>query len=48
MRVIMATPRSAVPSFSLNPKDHGREILAYLRDPDSHLMEVGQVTGLLD
>src|SRR6201998_44965 len=26
------------------PKDHGREIRAYIRDPDGHLIEVGQST----
>jgi lactoylglutathione lyase len=34
--------------FLTEPKDHGREIRAYLRDPDGHLIEVGQVTGLLN
>ena len=34
--------------FLTEPNDHGREIRAYLRDPDGHLIEVGQVTGLLD
>ena len=34
--------------FLTEPKDHGREIRAYLRDPDGHLIEVGQVTGLPD
>src|SRR5499427_763830 len=33
--------------FLTEPKDHGREIRAYVRDPDGHLIEVGQVTGLL-
>jgi lactoylglutathione lyase len=33
--------------FLTKPKDHGREIRAYLRDPDGHLIEVGQATGLL-
>ena len=33
--------------FLTEPKDHGEEIRAYLRDPDGHLVEVGQVTGLL-
>ena len=33
--------------FLTEPKDHGREIRAYLRDPDGHLIEVGQLTGLL-
>jgi lactoylglutathione lyase len=34
--------------FLTPPKDHGREIRAYVRDPDGHLIEVGQATGLLD
>jgi catechol 2,3-dioxygenase-like lactoylglutathione lyase family enzyme len=34
--------------FLTQPKDHGREIRAYVRDPDGHLIEVGQTTGLLD
>jgi lactoylglutathione lyase len=34
--------------FLTEPKDHGHEIRAYLRDPDGHLIEVGQVTGPLD
>ena len=34
--------------FLTQPKDHGPEIRAYLRDPDGHLIEVGQVTGPLD
>lgn len=29
-------------SFLTPPKDHGREIRAYVRDPDGHLIEVGQ------
>ena len=32
--------------FLTEPKDHGREIRAYIRDPDGHLIEVGQTTGL--
>jgi catechol 2,3-dioxygenase-like lactoylglutathione lyase family enzyme len=32
--------------FLTPPKDHGREIRAYLRDPDGHLIEVGQSTGV--
>jgi lactoylglutathione lyase len=32
--------------FLTDPKDHGREIRAYIRDPDGHLIEVGQTTGL--
>lgn len=28
--------------FLSEPKDHGSEIRAYIRDPDGHLIEVGQ------
>ena len=31
--------------FLTEPKDHGAEIRAYLRDPDGHLIEVGQTTA---
>ena len=34
--------------FLTEPKDHGREIRAYVRDPDGHLIEVGQSTGIID
>jgi lactoylglutathione lyase len=34
--------------FLTEPKDLGREIRAYVRDPDGHLIEVGQTTGLLN
>jgi len=30
--------------FLTEPKDHGREIRCYIRDPDGHLIEVGQTT----
>jgi catechol 2,3-dioxygenase-like lactoylglutathione lyase family enzyme len=30
--------------FLTEPKDHGHEIRAYIRDPDGHLIEVGQTT----
>jgi catechol 2,3-dioxygenase-like lactoylglutathione lyase family enzyme len=33
--------------FLTPPKDHGREIRAYVRDPDGHLIEVGQSTGVI-
>ena len=33
--------------FVTAPVDHGREIRCYLRDPDGHLIEVGQATGIL-
>jgi lactoylglutathione lyase len=39
------TAKGAV--FLTEPKDHGREIRAYIRDPDGHLIEVGQATGIL-
>jgi lactoylglutathione lyase len=29
-------------NFLTEPKDHGREIRAYIRDPDGHLIEVGE------
>ena len=34
--------------FLTEPKDHGGEIRAYVRDPDGHLIEVGQSTGILE
>jgi lactoylglutathione lyase len=34
-------------TFLTEPKDHGREIRAYIRDPDGHLIEVGQTVGPL-
>lgn len=34
--------------FLTEPKDHGQEIRAYVRDPDGHLIEVGQATGALE
>jgi len=33
-------------TFLTEPKDHGREIRAYIRDPDGHLIEVGQSARL--
>lgn len=33
--------------FLTDPMDHGQEIRAYARDPDGHLIEVGQATWLL-
>jgi catechol 2,3-dioxygenase-like lactoylglutathione lyase family enzyme len=33
--------------FITEPKDHGSEIRCYLKDPDGHLIEVGESTGLL-
>lgn len=34
--------------FLTEPKNYGQEIRAYIRDPDGHLIEVGQATGMLD
>jgi len=34
--------------FLTEPKDHGVEIRAYMRDPDGHLIEVGQLTAMPD
>jgi len=33
--------------FLTEPKDHGHEIRAYVRDLDGHLIEVGQSTGIM-
>ena len=33
--------------FLTPPIDHGREIRCYMRDPNGHLIEVGQATGAL-
>jgi catechol 2,3-dioxygenase-like lactoylglutathione lyase family enzyme len=32
--------------FLTPPTDRGRELRCYIRDPDGHLIEVGQTTGL--
>ena len=41
--------RSRGAEFLTEPKDLGREIRCYLRDPDGHLIEVGQAKpGALD
>ncbi|MEU9609723.1 VOC family protein [Streptomyces sp. NPDC048057] len=34
--------------FLTPPLDRGAEIRCYMRDPDGHLIEVGQATGVLD
>jgi catechol 2,3-dioxygenase-like lactoylglutathione lyase family enzyme len=44
---IYADWRARGAEFLTEPKDHGREIRCYLRDPDGHLIEVGQATGIL-
>jgi catechol 2,3-dioxygenase-like lactoylglutathione lyase family enzyme len=35
-------------TFLTQPIDHGGEIRCYMRDPDGHLIEVGQVVGRPD
>ncbi len=35
-------------TFLTPPIDRGREIRCYMRDPDGHLIEVGQSTGILE
>lgn len=34
--------------FLTPPQDRGAEIRCYIRDPDGHLIEVGQATGVLE
>ena len=34
--------------FLTPPIDRGAEIRCYIRDPDGHLIEVGQATGVLE
>lgn len=34
--------------FLTPPQDRGAEIRCYIRDPDGHLIEVGQATGALE
>jgi catechol 2,3-dioxygenase-like lactoylglutathione lyase family enzyme len=40
--------RSRGAEFLTPPMDRGAEIRCYLRDPDGHLIEVGQSTGIRD
>ncbi|HVH30206.1 MAG TPA: VOC family protein, partial [bacterium] len=35
-------------AFLTPPIDRGSEIRCYMRDPDGHLIEVGQVVGRVD
>ena len=35
-------------TFLTPPIDRGTEIRCYMRDPDGHLIEVGQTTGVMD
>jgi catechol 2,3-dioxygenase-like lactoylglutathione lyase family enzyme len=43
-----ADARTKGAQFLTEPIDRGGEIRCYMRDPDGHLIEVGQTTGLLD
>ncbi len=48
---IQATYRkwsAAGATFLTPPQDRGAEIRCYIRDPDGHLIEVGQATGVMD
>ena len=38
--------RAAGAEFLTEPQDRGAEIRCYMRDPDGHLIEVGQSTGV--
>ena len=38
--------RAAGAEFLTEPQDRGAEIRCYMRDPDGHLIEVGQWTGV--
>jgi catechol 2,3-dioxygenase-like lactoylglutathione lyase family enzyme len=44
IRAVYADWSAKGAQFLTEPKDHGREIRAYIRDPDGHLIEVGQTT----
>jgi catechol 2,3-dioxygenase-like lactoylglutathione lyase family enzyme len=47
IEAVYAEWKSRGAEFLTPPIDHGREIRCYLRDPDGHLIEVGQATGIL-
>lgn len=42
---VYETWRAKGATFLTPPIDHGREIRCYMRDPDGHLIEVGQLVG---
>ena len=42
------TWRARGAAFLTPPMDRGAEIRCYLRDPDGHLIELGQATGMLE
>lgn len=43
-----ADARAKGAEFLTEPIDRKAEIRCYLRDPDGHLIEIGQATGMLD
>jgi catechol 2,3-dioxygenase-like lactoylglutathione lyase family enzyme len=45
IRAVYDEWRSRGAQFLTPPQDLGREIRCYVRDPDGHLIEVGQTTG---
>lgn len=45
VRAVYREWRDRGAEFLTEPKDHGDEIRCYIRDPDGHLIEVGQSTG---
>src|SRR5215831_10914469 len=45
IRALYKEWRSRGAEFLTEPKDHGREIRCYMRDPDGYLIEVGQLTA---
>ena len=44
-KVCAATVERARRKFLTPPIDRGSEIRCYMRDPDGHLIEVGQLVG---
>lgn len=48
IRAVYEQWRSRGAEFLTPPIDRGEEIRCYLRDPDGHLIEVGQLVGKLD
>ncbi|MFB9236555.1 VOC family protein [Plantactinospora siamensis] len=47
VRTVYAQWRARGGEFLTEPMDHGVEIRCYLKDPDGHLIELGQATGIL-
>ena len=47
IEAVYAEWRARGAEFLTPPKEHESEIRCYIRDPDGHLIEVGQTTGRL-